>query len=345
MPNSVRNEAAARRLVEASAWRSRLTELGVESSEGFEAWISADPANTAAWDRVQAGWSAVGEAAASPELMAARRDALNRARRQSRRRKGRGLVWAAAAAACLVLAAGAGGGLLVATGRVAVPRTYETARGERRVVTLADGSRISLDSGSKVVVRLSRDARRLQLFSGQARFDVAHDVTRPFSVRAREQTVVATGTAFNIDLAGPRVLVTLIEGRVTVLGVRPARNAAPMTRGPGASPTGSVVLTPGQELVSEPQAPSRIEVASLDRVTAWQAGQLIFEDEPLASVAQRISRYASAPVTVDPSAASLRISGVFNAGDVGSFVDTVERYLPVEATEDPDGKVVIRRKK
>ena len=50
-----------------------------------------------------------------------------------------------------------------------------------------------------------------ELLSGQARFDVAHDAARPFSVHAGGQTVVATGTAFNVDLLGPQVLVTLIN--------------------------------------------------------------------------------------------------------------------------------------
>ena len=58
---------------------------------------------------------------------------------------------------------------------------------------------------------------RLHLLKGQARFDVAHDKSRPFSVVAGNQKVIATGTAFNIDMAGPKVLVTLIEGHVVVL--------------------------------------------------------------------------------------------------------------------------------
>src|SRR3546814_3333806 len=94
---------------------------------------------------------------------------------------------------------------------------YRAVAGERRLITLEDGSKISLDARSEVRVRYSKDARRLELLGGQARFDVAHDSRRPFSVRARDQLVIATGTAFNIDMVGSTVLVTLIEGRVEVL--------------------------------------------------------------------------------------------------------------------------------
>lgn len=337
-----RDESEMRRLAEAGAWRARLSEEGAESSSAFEAWLTADPGNAAAWAKVQSGWLAVGEAAASPELMAARRNALDRARRQSHRR-GRVGPAAAVMAASLLLTIGIGG-VLVATGQISSPQHYETARGERRVITLADGSRVSLDSGTSIRIGYTKAARKLELLSGQARFDVAHDVGRPFSVKARDQTVVATGTAFNIDLAGPKVLITLIEGHVTILHA-PSRAGLLGAVAPQRSASPSVVLNPGQELIAAPAAAARVEVASLDRITAWQAGQLIFEDEPLASVAERVSRYAPQPLAVDASVANLRISGVFNAGDVGSFVDTVSRYLPVEASEDPNGKVVLRRRK
>src|SRR3546814_3966246 len=76
---------------------------------------------------------------------------------------------------------------------------YRTVLGERRVVTLADGSTVSLDAASEVRVAYSERARELALVRGQARFDVAHDPRRPFAVQARDQRVVATGTAFNVD--------------------------------------------------------------------------------------------------------------------------------------------------
>ena len=61
---------------------------------------------------------------------------------------------------------------------------YRTPAGERRVVTLSDGSQIALDSQSEVRVRYTARARALTLAKGQARFDVSHDVERPFSVAA-----------------------------------------------------------------------------------------------------------------------------------------------------------------
>jgi len=328
--STARDEQAMRRLAEAAAWRVRLAEDDLETSEAFEAWM-ADPANEAAWDQVQAPWREVGEKATSPQLMALRAGALGRARRQGSRVA---TPWfsrqiAAGLAAFVVLGAGVGGSYWLAT----QPQVYRTTLGERRVIPLADGSKVSLDSGSEIRIRYTKEARKLVLVSGQARFDVAHDVQRPFSVTARNQTVVATGTAFNVDLLGPKVLVTLIEGHVVVLPARP-------TAHPKRAPV--VELKAGQELISAPATPPQVVQASLDRTTAWESGQLAFKDEPLASVAERVSRYAAEPIVVAPDAAGLRVSGVFKAGDVDTFVDVVTHYLPVRAANGENGRIVLQ---
>jgi transmembrane sensor len=93
-----------------------------------------------------------------------------------------------------------------------------------------------------------------------------------------------------------------------------------------------------------PQASPKIETVSLDRASAWEAGQLVFEDEPLSAVAERVSRYAERKIVVDPSAGGMKISGVFRAGDVDTFVDAVTHYLPVTATRREDGDVALDRR-
>jgi transmembrane sensor len=142
---------------------------------------------------------------------------------------------------------------------------------------------------------------------------------------------------------GATTRVTLIHGRVTVRDAH--RPKGPLSFAPrGSSDLRTFVLVPGQQLVTTPTGPPRIEVASLDRVNAWENGQLVFDDENLASVAERVSRYSVHPVKVEGRAALQKISGVFNTGDVSTFVDTVSHYLPVEALDEPDGSTILRRK-
>lgn len=327
-----------RRLVEASAWQVALGEAGLDSSVAFETWLAADPANGAAWSEVAAPYRWWDDQAIAPELMAMRTSVLDRARRLQRRRymlRAPAARVAAAVIAGVLILGGAG----AATWWIYKPDIYRTALGERRTFSLADGSRVVLDSGSELRVRLRSDARALELVRGQARFDVAHEPTRTFSVRARNQVVVATGTSFNVDMLGPRVLVTLLEGRVTVIKAQES-TLAPATR--EAAPTVIARLAPGQQLAvvelssgptTQVTPPARVTPVSPQKAVAWETGQLMFDDEPLAAVAERVSRYSDRPVVVDGDVAGLKLSGVFNAGDVATFVDAVQRALPVRAEQ------------
>lgn len=336
-------DAAIGLLPQAAAWRVRLADAGAESCEAFEAWLAADPAHAEAWRQVDGPWTVVGDHATAPELMALRRDALHRARLHGRRRwrgpPGLARRGIAAVAAAAILAVGIGAWVWNAQR----PDVYLTGLGERRVIPLRDGSRISLDSGSEVRVRYTADARRLELRAGQARFDVARDAQRPFSVRARDQLVIATGTAFNVDLFGDKVLVTLIEGRVEVFestaAALPARKPA-SAAGPLAEPQRQI-LRVGEQLVAEPRRMPMVSKVDIGRTIAWEGGQLVFTDEPLAAVAERVGRYSGQPIRVDASARGQRISGVFRAGDVETFVDTVTRYLPVSASVGEEGGIVL----
>jgi transmembrane sensor len=333
------DEEQMRRLASASVWRVRLTEAGIESSAAFEAWLAEDPANERAWRQVSAPWDLLGEQATNPEVVTARRAALARAYarqtatvpQQNSRRK----YWLSGVAAAVVAI------VAIAFWSLLQPSEYRTALGERRVVTLDDGSRVSLDSQTVVQVRYSAEVRRLKLRQGQARFDVVYNPHRPFSVDAGDRTVIATGTSFNIDLRQSAVVVTLIEGRVLVTPRAAAVALLPSQEREAAA----VPLSAGQTLTTslDAPAPPRVEQVSLDTVTSWESGRLIFKDEPLEQVVERMARYSSQKILIgDERAAKLRISGVFNAGDVPTFVDTVARYLPVQATSQPDGDIVLR---
>ena len=205
------------KLVEAAQWRMRLAEHET-SPVDVDAWRAADLANEHAWQQVQASWLLLGEHAAEPELLVLREQALGHAReaRESRALSFGVRPWhrsLKALAAMLVLLLAGGSSYYVIFKHA---DTYATRAGERRTITLSDGSQLVLDSRTEVRVRYSRSERDVQLVGGQARFNVSKDASRPFVVHAGGQWVRAVGTAFNVDLLGDTLAVTLIEGRVRV---------------------------------------------------------------------------------------------------------------------------------
>ena len=355
--------AESQSLLEAAAWLSRLQEAGADTRADFETWLDAKPEHAAAWQQVHEPWALIGEQAATPELVELRRAALADAKNRLRDRSGRfqWVGWKSKVASAAAVAGIMVGGLIF--WQSGLPDVYRTAAGERRSVTLIDGSTVTLDSQSELKVRYSANKRDLTLSRGQARFEVAHDVERPFSVVAGGQKVIATGTAFNVDLLGSTVLVTLIEGRIVVLPQVP-NGATPNLR--GAVPPGTVranrlgdatqqgaqrdpmtwgsgrgvELKAGEQLIASPAEVLSIERVNVERATAWAQGELVFDNEPLSSVVARINRYTTSRVELtDGATADLRISGIFHTGDVDGFVSTITSYLPLRASTTGNGSI------
>jgi transmembrane sensor len=381
-------------LEQAVEWflRLRSDSAREEDLPELQRWIESDPQNAVAYQQVCASWAAVGSHASAPEVVVGRRDALENARKAGRRRWTACLAWrpriaqvAASAGMLVVLALGS---WFVTAQHSSV---YATEIGEQRTVTLKDGSVIAIDARSRVRVRYTERERLVSLEQGQARFTVAKDPLRPFRVHARDQTVVALGTQFDVELISENVLVTLIEGHIAVSGVegRPL-GAETSENGKDLNSTGSSVAgerergTPrdkgdrGNSLLLarrtvEPsfanlssrgrEGEGVVELAAgeglrihrdgravlvaninLDRTATWQSGKIFFDNEPLASAAERVNRYSRRRIEVDPSVATLGISGVFNTVDTDSFIEAITEYFPIKVDRKSDSEIHLTRR-
>lgn len=335
---------------QASAWFLALQKDDVppETRSEFQAWLNQNEAHAEAFADVRAAWDTVESAAAAPEIVTARRDALSRARRAARLRWGRErwprFAAIAATFIAVILAApvvlNGPGGISPFAGRA---RHYQTDIGETRVLTLADNSKISLDAKTALTVRYTRESRLINLEAGQAYFDVAKDPTRPFRVTAGGKTVVALGTAFNVEIVKDKVLVTLVEGKVAVTdAIDEKTTGVPDPRTPALSPA-IQELAPGQRLVATASGTAEVQAAAdITKTTAWRRGKLIFEDEPLALAIERMNRYSRISLVAgDDGVASLGVSGVFDAGDTEAFVEALEVYFGAQVTKRADGAIVI----
>ena len=220
---------------------------------------------------------------------------------------------------------------------------------------LAKAELCRLDSPHEI----ERALARLWLDHGRAKFEVAKDASRPFTVAAADKVVRATGTAFSVELVQGRVVVVLYEGHVAVLNENQAGASQPvqllqsvrtpgsaaLTTGPGALIEADEVLTPGHELIAPVRAANaQVVVVDPIKTLAWEGGQLVFTQEPLGSAVERVSRYTDQKLSIgDARAAAVRIDGVFTAGDTDAFVEGVTEVFPVRVRDTAAGKVFVSR--
>jgi transmembrane sensor len=208
--------------------------------------------------------------------------------------------------------------------------TYETLVGEQRSIRLADGSVVTLNSRSRVLVRFSQHERVVELLEGQALFQVAKNPARPFIVRSGDAKVRAVGTQFDVYKKRSGTVVTVLEGKVAVLAATNpgvvASSSDPdallaqshsvfeeSVQRPNVSKlNAAVLLSAGEQLTVSAQAVPRPTHVNVAATTAWRQRQLVFESAPLAEVAEEFNRYSTRKlVVVDLSSNELRLSGVF----------------------------------
>jgi transmembrane sensor len=273
-------------------------------------WLAADPRHAAAFEVATEAWQSSGNTPAELSKAKSRRGASKRTRSQLSRPVAAGMV--------LLL-------LALMTGiYLARDESLGTGPGEQRTVELADGTEVSLNANSRVRVQYDKRVRKVTLVAGEALFDVTKNPARPFVVVIGDHKVIALGTSFVIRreegsaTAAAGFTVTLVEGRVAVEPIS-GPDALPSGPTPGAK-----LLRPGERLSVEGAAPERVDSPSIDQVTAWRRGQLIFEDTSLSEAAAEFNRYGSKKLTIEGSTAGqLRVGGVFRIGDPASFAQAM----------------------
>lgn len=335
------SDTERRLLEEAGLWCVRLADdaLTPEDYDAFDAWLSTSPAHRRAFDDTVRSWHGVEEIGIQPEIIALRQEALEDFSKANRRRWTKRLPmprWALALAASL-LAALLGLALWVQM----MPTRYETGIGERRITRLEDGSRLSLDADTLVKVRFTDERRELQLLRGRAKFDVAKDPLRPFTVTAANKMVVAVGTQFSVELLQRKVHVVLFEGQVAVLAKPEAAEAPQPLKLAEEEPA---ALVPGTELVAAvSDKAAHVQPADPARALSWETGLISFTDEPLASAVERMNRYSQDKLYVgNAAAAQTTVNGLFVGGDTEAFIEGVTGVLPVRLVVQNGRRTFVR---
>lgn len=297
----------------AAAWAVRADRgLSADETAEFEAWLDRDIRRQGAYARMT--WVLMSTEQA--DVLAAGYGVAPAPRatpRMTRRR------WIAA-----------GGAMAASVGAAAVylrpdrPVAHATRMGEKKVVSLEDGSVITLNTATRLEVAYSKTGRHVRLLAGEALFDVAKDPARPFVVAVRGADVRAVGTSFTVsslDHAAVQVLVRegVVEVSQPTARGRPATRLAANDRAVMSGSAGAVVV-------------AQLPASEVDAELAWKQGRIVFQGEPLFAAAKTFARYSDIAIIIDdPKLGAEEVSGVFDANDPIGFARSIAVSLEARA--------------
>lgn len=345
----------------AADWVAR-RDRGLTAAEetAFIEWQEADVRHVEHLLRIDRTWRILDTADEAPEIMQvaweseAELDAASRPRR-------RFFKIGLALAASLSVAAAA----LVWHSRIAdldtrpsLVRSYRVVPSDARRVVLADGSTVHLRGNSAVEPAFTANERRIHLVHGEARFEVAHDAARPFTVAVGGVAVQAVGTAFNIRFDPGSVDVVVTEGRVRVQDIADGRSLlsppkASATANEDRERTGeeTPVLTAGQKLslhseATAPADPTSATADDLDQAVAWLGPTLVFERTPLQEAIKAFNSFNREQLVIgDPALAQRRLGGSFRADNLDVFVRLLRTGFDIDAERRGPREIVLRSAK
>ncbi len=207
--------------------------------------------------------------------------------------------------------------------------TYTTAKGERRAITLADGTKLMLNTDSQISVAMGRSRREVTLMRGEVSVEVAADAKRPFTLDTEDLRISDIGTEFNVLRQDDAVQVTVKSGMVSLK--------------PAAAGSQALTVQAGQQGVHRNGAlTSLLQNADPQQAFAWRTSHAIYRDQPLSLVVKDLNRYFDKPIVVDDETGKLRLTAILTLDSERAVVGRLEQFLPLDATAT-DEAIVLRR--
>lgn len=284
---------------QAATWllRRNFFDWSENDQKELDAWLEASPSNRVTYWRLNAALSRTDRLKALHQPMRRLPSGSNQAFPKLAR---------SIAAVALIAVAATGSFLYLSKGK---DETISTALGGHKVVTLADGSRIELNTSSTVRIHIDGKRRAITLVKGEAFFDVRHDAEHPFTVDAAGQRITDLGTKFVVRNLSDRVEVTLVEGRA---------HLAPLD---DTSKSRQADLVPGDIATATNRSLSVMNTSSETTAEklSWRSGLLVFHNTALGEVARQFNRYNRGKLVIEGVAADLRVDGTFPADDPQTF--------------------------
>lgn len=198
--------------------------------------------------------------------------------------------------------------------------------GKRSAVTLADGTRIWLNSGSQISYPVTfKDTREVYL-SGEAYFDVQADKKKPFIVMTHDIRIRVTGTSFNVSSY------TTDDYTHTVLAKGEVKISLNAVLGK------SMEMKPGERVIyrknSETFTKDNVDV---EMYSSWINGFLIFDNEPTSEIFKKLERIYNQRIIIDPGLINITFSGKLDLQeDIKDVLDNIAFASGLHITRNED---------
>ncbi len=300
-------------------WLIRQRDPAFADWEPFTDWLEANPANAEAFAELSALDEALAERLAETEHGPFVQDNTPARALFVRRPWAAGLTGLAASAAAALL--------FVQLGQDRSLYEVSTAPGATQMITLAGGSTVELNGGTRVT--LDRDDPRFaELHHGEAVFAVVHDDKRPFRVMVEGAELVDLGTRFTV----------LRESRVTEVAVS---EGVVMY-----NPEGEAIRLPAGKMLRAADGEPTVQVAEIDpqAVGAFAEGRLIYNNEPLSAVAADLTRTLGINVRAEPAVAARPVTAVIQMpGDRARLAGELEKLLDIKVRQTDSDWILTSR--
>jgi transmembrane sensor len=214
-------------------------------------------------------------------------------------------------------------------------QSHQTAVAQIKEIHLEDGTIIALSGKSRMAAWSTENERHVELFEGQAFFEVAKNPDKPFYVKTGDTMIRVVGTQFDVNRTSSRVSIAVLEGIVKVSGI--------LNDSKTAAETQSITVTKGLQ-VSRDAAGVFTPVESVDEknIANWRIGRLVYNNARLCDVIDDVNRYSENKVLLDKSLHNIKVTISFEIDQVDSLPMLLSKMLPIEYTRETSGRTFVR---
>lgn len=203
-------------------------------------------------------------------------------------------------------------------------------KGKRSQLTLSDGSRLWVNSGTRVVYPRQFGKKMREIYvEGEVYLEVFHNEKAPFVVKTKDFQVQVLGTTFNVSayLSEQKASVVLVEGSVNIKNQQKEQ----------------VKMTPGQLVNIRTGQLDKPKDVDIEPYVCWVKNMLMYSDEPLSRVFNKLNLYYGKEFVLDSGIEKLLVSGKLDLKEnLEDVLHTISYSVPI-SYEEIDSKIYVRK--